>query len=117
MADIETKSEIPGATVTAGDRVVTTDDEGRYTIHALPPESTIRVQANEYHPSWEAVFHGESEHDFLLRPEIVTVLALDAYSGVPVSGVEIAAGNSSAVAGRQASSRGFSAEDICSHSR
>lgn len=99
VADIETKSEIGRATVTAGDRVVTTDDEGRYTIHALPPGSTIRVQADGYHPSWEAVFHGESEHDFLLRPVIVTVLVLDAYSGVPVSGVEIAAGKSSAVAG------------------
>jgi len=99
VADIETKSEIAGAMVTAGDRVVTTDDEGRYTIHALPPGSTIRVQADGYHPSWETGFHGESEHDFLLRPVIVTVLALDAYSGVPVSGVEIAAGNRSAVAG------------------
>jgi len=97
VADIETKDPIGGATITAGDRVVTTNDEGRYTIYALPPGSTIRVQTNAYHPSWEAVFHGESEHDFLLRPVIVTVLVLDAYSGVPVSGVEIAAGNSSAV--------------------
>jgi len=97
VADIETKESIGGATVTAGDRVVTTDDEGRYTIHALPPGSTIRVQAGGYHPSWESVFHGENKHDFLLRPVIVTVLVLDAYSGVPVSGVGIAAGYSSAV--------------------
>ncbi|MFH1928202.1 MAG: putative glycoside hydrolase, partial [Chloroflexota bacterium] len=108
VADIETKSEIGRATVTAGDRVVTTDDEGRYTIHALPPGSTIRVQADGYHPSWEAVFHGESKHDFLLRPVIVTVLVLDAYSGVPVSGVEIAAVDNSAVAGNSSAVAGDS---------
>lgn len=97
VMDIGTKEPIRGATVTAGAHHVTTDEDGRYTIHALPPGTTIRVQASGYHPSWEAVFHGESEHDFMLRPLIVTILVRDAYSGAALPGVKILAGDTTTV--------------------
>ncbi len=97
VVDIGTKEPIRGAVVTAGVRHAVTDDEGRYAIHALPPGTTLRARADGYHPSWETIFHGESEHDFMLRPVIVTVSVRDAYSGVPLPGVEIRAGDVSVV--------------------
>jgi len=88
----DTREPLTAATVCAGTQEVATDDQGRYTIRVLPLGTTLVVSAEGHHPSLEAVYHGEAEHNFMLRPRLVTIQIRDEYSGEVVPDVTLRAG-------------------------
>ena len=81
------ESPVPGATVTAGERVSVTDEDGKFELRGVHPEvDWIEARAPGHAPDGEEVSHGEARSIQLTLPRAAAVratLRLPAAAAVP----------------------------------
>ncbi|MEW6232365.1 MAG: putative glycoside hydrolase [Chloroflexota bacterium] len=91
VRDLYTNRPLAGVTVTAGAKVVQTDEGGRYVLSRLELGEVLAFQLAEY-AGWELTYRGEPVLDVSLRSNVVRGLVQDATDGRPLPGVTVSIG-------------------------
>ena len=92
LRDSYTGAPIVGATVRASDTIsTTTDADGRYTLSGLPEQLTLAIDAADYE-SLRADLARATSFDAELRPNSLTGVITDRFTGGPVAGATVRAG-------------------------
>lgn len=98
VTDAYTGAPVVGATVAIGEQTLTTDDQGRFQTERWRPEDTLVLSAPAYEPLSLPLADqaGVGESGVLtvtiataLRPNILSGIVTDEYTGQPVSGAEV----------------------------
>ena len=96
IRDAYNDQPVAGAFVKASDTIsATTDAEGRYELAGVPEAFQIIVIAPDYEET-RADIRRELQQDVALRPTTLTGAVTDSYSSLPVEGVRVELGDSSA---------------------
>ena len=98
ITDEETGRPIAGATVMAGDVTATTGADGRYRLEGAPQDATAEVDAEGYAAASRPLGQMTSL-DLALRPDVLTGAITDEYTGAPIAGATVAAGEARATTG------------------
>lgn len=98
VTDAYTGAPVPNATVSIGDLMLTTDDQGRFQTERWRPEDTLALQAPAYEPTSLPLAEqpGVGVSGVLtvtittaLRPNTLVGQVIDAYTGQPIRNAEV----------------------------
>ncbi|HEX6288838.1 MAG TPA: putative glycoside hydrolase [Herpetosiphonaceae bacterium] len=99
VKDAYTDQPVANALVQATETIsATTDANGAYTLQSLPETFQIAVQAPDYVET-RADISRKTTHELTLRPSVLRGIVKDTYSGQPVTGATVKAGDISATTG------------------
>ncbi|MBI4759087.1 MAG: carboxypeptidase-like regulatory domain-containing protein, partial [Chloroflexi bacterium] len=91
VRDLYTNRPLAGVTVTAGAKVVQTDEGGKYILSRLEVGEVLAFQLAEYARS-ELTYRGEPVLDVSLRSNVLHGQVQDATDGRPLPGVTVSVG-------------------------
>ncbi|HWQ12450.1 MAG TPA: putative glycoside hydrolase [Roseiflexaceae bacterium] len=99
ITDSYTGQPLAGALVVASETIsATTGANGRYTLAGLPERFTVRVSARGYEPLAQDLAR-TTQFDTALRPNTLSGVITDRFTGQPVAGATVRAGEASATTG------------------
>jgi hypothetical protein len=91
VVDSYTNEPIAGALLKAGEAVsITTGADGRYTLAGVPESFTLTIAAPDHEPVSQSLRRTTS-FDTTLRPNVLTGLIADSYTGKPIAGAAVEA--------------------------
>ncbi len=96
VRDPDTHSPVAGALVRAGAQHAQTDAKGHYTLKRLLPGDQVVAQAPDHRSSEAVAYAGQVTLDLPLTLLPVTVQVQNYYSGAPMAGVTVTAGEQTA---------------------
>jgi hypothetical protein len=97
VTDAYTGQPLAGALVKASDTLsATTTADGRYMIAGVPENFTLTIAAKDYEPA-NANLKKTVSFDLAARPNVLTGKVTDRYSGQPVAGATIKAGDTASI--------------------
>ncbi|NOK61078.1 MAG: hypothetical protein GFH27_549307n61 [Chloroflexi bacterium AL-W] len=89
VLDAYSETPLAGAQIQVSDAIsTTTDAEGRYTLTELAPEFTLQITAPDYEPLEQQISE-QTSFDAVLRPNVVSGVVTDSYTGAPIEGATI----------------------------
>jgi hypothetical protein len=99
VKDVYTNQPVANALIKASDTIsATTDATGAYTLQNVPETFQIAVNASDYVET-RADISRKTSHELVLRPSVLRGVVKDTYSGKPVAGVTVKAGDATATTG------------------
>lgn len=93
-----TGKPVGGATVRSGEQTVTTGADGRYTLSNVPESFALSVSAAGHEAVTQDVARTTSV-DVALRPNVLSGVVTDRYTGKPVAGATVRAGSGQVTTG------------------
>jgi len=109
ITDLYSGKPLAGAQVTATFNVTetlstTTDEAGRYTLAGVPEQFSLQVSAPDYEEA-AAELSRVTSQDLALRPNVLSGVVTDRFSGKGVAGATVNVGDAKAVTGPDGSYR------------
>jgi hypothetical protein len=99
IADSYTGKPLAGALLKVGAAIsATTGADGRYTLSGLPESFTLTIAAADHEPASQNLKRTTS-FDAVLRPNVLTGAITDSYTGKPLAGATVEAGDAKATSG------------------
>ena len=99
IADSYTGVPLAGAVVKAGETIsATTGADGRYALAAVPESFVLTIAAPDHEPISQNLKRTTSL-DSTLRPNVLTGAITDSYTGKPLVGATVQAGDATAATG------------------
>jgi hypothetical protein len=98
ITDGYTEKPLANVTLSVGEQQVTTTADGRYTLRDLPEAFEVKVAVAGYEALTQA-FNRQTVANMALRPNTLTGLVTDQYTGKPVAGATVNAGDAQATTG------------------
>lgn len=93
ITDMYARTPVVGAVVQVSEEIsATTDADGRYTLSGVPEAFRVTVTADGYAPLVSDVARSTS-FDTALRPDTLRGTVTDRYTGQPIAGAEVTAGD------------------------
>lgn len=93
VLDAYSEAPLQGVLIQASDTIsTTTDAEGQYTLAELAPEFILQITAPDYE-TLEQQISQQTSFDAVLRPNVVSGVVTDSYTGNPIEGATITAGD------------------------
>ncbi len=100
VMDAAANRPVPGARLSAGALTAASDEQGMFLLRGIDPGVEVVAAAEGYRPL--VLNHdGQDFANLLLKPNLLTLRALNQYTGEPVEGAEATDGNAAGRTDRQ----------------
>ncbi len=104
ISDSSGGKPVKGVQVVAGDQVVQADDQGRFKLVGIDPGTEVVVRASGFGPL-TLKYDGQSTAQLVLKPNVLTVKAINKFTRQPVEGAEASDGHTTVRTDKQGQAR------------
>ncbi len=95
ISDASTGKPVAGARLSTGSIAVQSDEQGKYRLVGLEPGAEVAALAEGFGRA-SLKYEGQPTADLALKPNVLTVKVVDQYTELPLEGVEITDGRTTA---------------------